>query len=345
MSGIIKELVALYTMPEKFYIEVADMELFGDEPWVHVQRTKNAIELFADWRVDGNSHPVNIIVPVTEEAMELLVEINAELVRLRAPFLTQYQLHRAAAWRVDQRTQSTLCRVMMQQLPLGERLSVAAIGASVRTAERLYAAVDNLEQAMSICGVRFDRLRPEDLIVGIDGRLYPFRYDKIYFEVDEQDEIVAAEPPLEECQQLRKEIEELCSHAPQQSHYPTEPNPYSNSLCDIYGGYIYCREPHEGLIAVEDLDGWGFVDEMHSVVVEPKYLSVSDFRGGFAVVQIAEDGLFGLIDRGGRFILEPIYTLLEIDERSGNATVELCGERSIICKDELKLRGTELDIL
>ncbi|MFI3269240.1 MAG: WG repeat-containing protein [Rikenellaceae bacterium] len=345
MGVIIKELVALYSMPERFYIELADMELFGDEPWVHVKRTENAIELIADWRADENSHPVNIIIPVTEEAMEMLVEINAELVRLRAPFLTQYQLHRAVAWRIDQRTQPTLCRAMMQQLPLGERLSIAAIGASVRTAERLYAAVDNLEQAMSICGVRFDSLRPEDLIVGIDGRLYPFRYDNIYFEVDDQDRIVAAEPPLEECQQLRKEIEELCSHAPQQSHYPTETNPYSSSLSDIYGGYIYCREPHEGLIAVEDMDGWGFVDEMHSVVVEPKYLSVSDFKGGFAVVQIAEDELYGLIDRRGRFILEPIYTLLEVDKSSGDITIELGGKRSIVCKDELKLRGTELDIL
>ncbi len=350
MGGIIKELIALYTMPQCERIVVAGLELCGDDESVDIHRTESALELLFDCHYGANSNPTNIIIPITKEAMERLSEINTELIRLRAPFITQYQRNRAVVYRREKLTQPLLCEAMVQQLPMGELLQRAALRAGARSAERLYAALDNLERAMAICGVRFDELNAEDIIVGSDGRLYPFRYDMIYFEVDDQDCVIAAEQPLEECQELRREIERLSEHPPKQRLYPTEAKPYSNTLSDIYGGYIYCREPREGLIAVEDLDGWGFVDEAHSVIIEPQYLSVSDFSVGIAVVQLTDSERYGVIDRQGNFLVEPLYALIEIDSESGSIRVESEEHSEVIDSDELSrrralLQVSELDIL
>ncbi len=317
MSHILKEFIDLYTQPEREQIEVAGLIFNGDSKWVHIHRTQNAIEFIIDEHDQVNSNPMNVIVPVIEEAREHLSNTNYELIRRRPPFLTQYQLHRAVARGRDLRAQPLICEAMVQQLPIGERLSVSIIGMNSRMTERLYGAVANLEQAMMIHGVRFDSLPINSLILGADGRLYPYRYDTIKF----VDKIEGCDS-LDECDDLRRKIELSTGHAAKQSRYPAERSPYRNTLCDTYGGYISCRTLSEGLIAVESETGWGFVDEMHNVVIKPKYMSVSDFSDGHAAVQLTHNERYGLIDREGDFILKPIYTLIEIDPESGDITLE-----------------------
>ena len=66
---------------------------------------------------------------------------------------------------------------------------------------------------------------------------------------------------------------------------------------------------------MEDESGWGFVDSDNRVVVPSVYLWVNDFCEGRAEVETAEG--MGLIDKSGRYIIEPRYGVVEYDPRSG----------------------------
>jgi len=63
----------------------------------------------------------------------------------------------------------------------------------------------------------------------------------------------------------------------------------------------------EGLAAVRDNRGWGFIDKGGKEVVEPRFQAAGNFSEGLAEVQV--DGLWGFIDKQGRMMIEPQYEL------------------------------------
>ena len=82
-------------------------------------------------------------------------------------------------------------------------------------------------------------------------------------------------------------------------------------------GHLSVRPIREGLAAVEDESGWGFVDSENRSVVPSVYLWVNDFCEGRAEVETAKG--MGLIDKAGRYIIEPRYEVVEYDSRSGRS--------------------------
>ncbi|WP_274363642.1 WG repeat-containing protein [Paenibacillus thermotolerans] len=76
------------------------------------------------------------------------------------------------------------------------------------------------------------------------------------------------------------------------------------------------REFSEGLAAV--ISGnqnylWGYIKPDGTFAVEPKYARAYDFKGGRAVVD--DQGLAGVIDKNGKYIVKPEYYLYGADEQ------------------------------
>ena len=75
----------------------------------------------------------------------------------------------------------------------------------------------------------------------------------------------------------------------------------------------------EWLIAVEDNEGWGFVDSQNRYIIPPQYLWVNDFREGRTEVETAEG--MGLIDKQGNYIIPPLYKIVDYNPHKGESMV------------------------
>jgi hypothetical protein len=64
----------------------------------------------------------------------------------------------------------------------------------------------------------------------------------------------------------------------------------------------------EGLAAVRDGRGWGFIDKDGKETIEPRFSAAMGFSEGLAPVQIGT--LWGFIDRHGRIVIQPQYELV-----------------------------------
>ena len=107
--------------------------------------------------------------------------------------------------------------------------------------------------------------------------------------------------------------------------------------------FTYCREFLSGLAAV-NMDGlWGYIDKAGTIVIKPQFAEVSKFSDDVAVVRSAavesvsekshkqddniistKEGLFGVIDRKGKFIIPAKFTQIG-DFENGLAWVNLTG--------------------
>ena len=77
----------------------------------------------------------------------------------------------------------------------------------------------------------------------------------------------------------------------------------------IPAGFAGARLFSEGLAAVRVGDKWGYIDRDGSMAIAPRFAEAEAFRGGRAVVRVSEGFAknSGLIDKSGKFIVEPRY--------------------------------------
>ena len=76
----------------------------------------------------------------------------------------------------------------------------------------------------------------------------------------------------------------------------------------IKAQYLAVKPFKEGYAAVQDADTelWGYIDVHGKTVIKPKFMVAGSFINGSTAVKEPEGG-FGIIDRRGKFIVEPIY--------------------------------------
>lgn len=76
----------------------------------------------------------------------------------------------------------------------------------------------------------------------------------------------------------------------------------------IKAQYLAVSPFREGYAAVQDADTelWGYIDVHGKTVIKPKFMVAGSFINGSTAVKEPEGG-FGIIDRRGKFIVEPIY--------------------------------------
>ena len=198
------------------------------------------------------------------------------------------------------------CDIMLEAmpdaLPLADALSQAS---GKEEAERLLAAIDMLETTLTKSGISHNNLRVENLLISDNCALYPIRW---YYATE------GVGGDKEALEALRKRVRQI---AGDEELYP--------SRCDeaqpmLLNDYTFAGEMHEGMIAVENDEGWGFVNYRCEEVIRPQYLWANDFCEGRAEVQ-TEEGM-GLIDKQGKYIIDPIYEAVEFD--AGDGMVRVC---------------------
>jgi len=76
----------------------------------------------------------------------------------------------------------------------------------------------------------------------------------------------------------------------------------------IKAQYLAVKPFSEGYAAVQDADTelWGYIDVHGKTVIKPQFMVAGSFINGSTAVKEPEGG-FGIIDRRGKFIVEPIY--------------------------------------
>ena len=76
----------------------------------------------------------------------------------------------------------------------------------------------------------------------------------------------------------------------------------------IEAQYLAVKPFKEGYAAVQDADTelWGYIDVHGKTVIKPQFMEAGSFINGSTAVKEPEGG-FGIIDRSGKFIVEPIY--------------------------------------
>lgn len=76
----------------------------------------------------------------------------------------------------------------------------------------------------------------------------------------------------------------------------------------------------EGLTCVCGESGYGFVDEAERVAIPLQYLWAGDFAEGRAMVETPTG--MGLIDKQGRYVIEPRYEIVEYNAYTGCSRVQ-----------------------
>ena len=176
--------------------------------------------------------------------------------------------------------------------------AIATIG-DEQEAHKMISSLEALRQALHLADVSHNNIRKENLLIDSRGVIYPIRW---FYATDHAG---GDDQPLESI------IKEVAAIVPElnlrANATPLHPDAWANGLDE----YLYCGNPHEGLIAVESEEGWGYVDCNGCEVIKPQYIWANDFCEGRAEVQTPQG--MGLIDKQGEYVIDPIYEAVEFD--------------------------------
>ncbi len=198
------------------------------------------------------------------------------------------------------------CDILLEPLPDGKPLDEAIREtADAAEAAELLRALDTLRKRLVEANVSLFNIRPENIIVDDEGQMRPVRW---YYAAE------GAGRDDEAFDGIRARITELF---PQAATDEIRETPQRAFQLD---GHFEARSLFEGLAAVYDPEGWGFVDKRNRTVIKPRFAWVNDFREGRAEVK-TKRGRMGLIDKQGRYIIKPYYKIVEYDPVSGNSQV------------------------
>lgn len=175
----------------------------------------------------------------------------------------------------------------------------------------LLASLDALEQGMKEAGFVHNNLKAENIIVTRQGRMIPIRYHFARFESGSD---------AAQFEELRDLIRSQAGG--DQVFHDMETPEYRAVPC--FPGHKFVGEMSDQLVRVEDEDGYGFVDTSNHVVIPAQFHWADDFREGRAEVQTT-DGRMGLIDKSGRYIIEPRYEIVDYNPYTGCSRIRLNG--------------------
>ena len=181
-------------------------------------------------------------------------------------------------------------------LPLTDAIATIS---DEQEAHRMISSLEALQQVLHLADVSHNNIRKENLLIDSRGVIYPIRW---FYATDH------AGGDDESLENIRKEVAAIVPELNlRASATPLNPDAWANGLDE----YLYCGNPHEGLIAVESEEGWGYVDCNGCEVIKPQYIWANDFCEGRAEVQTPQG--MGLIDKQGEYVIDPIYEAVEFD--------------------------------
>lgn len=240
--------------------------------------------------LDGKRYILSI--PLKGEIDPAVERLCLSLERASASFLTEYRLLKGEVTLKGSMGQEICCDVILHAIPDGERIDRAA--AFVATS-RLRAALELLKCEMKSIGFIHRNLKPENLIYGEDGRLYPIRYNYARFEASES-EVESDLRNIEEFMAGIAEVAEIGEY--------TSPTEYDNLLPydKVYPMQDTMRRVCKGGL-------YGYLDCNNQEIITPQYIYAENFFENRAVVQTS-DGKMGVIDHSGHWVIEPEYDMI-----------------------------------
>ncbi len=255
---------------------------------------------FAESRVRLGGKEYLLHLPLQEQAMqhiERFITLQRHTLNRIVPRLEilrnemRYETASGATLYAD-----ILLEPLPDALPLVD--AIATIG-DEQEAHRMISSLEALRQAFRSADVSHNNIRKENLLIDSRGVIYPIRW------------FYATDHAGGDDESLESIIKEVAAIVPElnlrASATPLNPDAWANGLDE----YLYCGNPHEGLIAVESEQGWGYVDCNGCEVIKPQYIWANDFCEGRAEVQTPQG--MGLIDKQGEYVIDPIYEAVEFD--------------------------------
>lgn len=259
---------------------------------------------FAQTKVKVGSQAYLLLLPLNEQAMQRVERFSLLNRHVNTPIVPHLKILRNEMRYEDSNGHELFADILLEPLPdaLPLKDAIATIN-DRQEAQSLISSLESLRQTLNKAQVAHNNISCENILIDSRGVLYPIRWYYATEGAGDDDKKIAA---------LQVEIATYLTTA-EKENVAKEDLPYISS--DLMDRYTYCGNIHEGLIAVESNEGWGYIDCNGNEVIKPQYLWANDFCEGRAEVQTTEG--MGLIDKQGNYILEPIYETVEFDATLG----------------------------
>lgn len=251
-----------------------------------LMRTTRFIEAEITWR--GAQWLLSM--PLSHGALFAVERTASRLGRLTTDRLTEYRILPGELRWTDAAGCLQSCDLVLQHLPAGEAFSRVL---REKPAGELLAALDALQNALRELNFTHNNLRGDNLRWS-GGRFLPLRYHDACFDTPGDDD--AAFEALRE--QIRHLADPMCVSDVTASYSPLR----------RLTGHLRTGNVHEGLVWVEDADGFGYVDRDNNPVIPAQFLWAGDFHEGRAEVETPMG--MGLIDRQGCYVIPPEYEIV-----------------------------------
>lgn len=264
---------------------------------------------FAESRISMDGQPMILFMPLTPHAlhrMEQLLPLKRDVTYAIVPHIS---ILRKEMRLTTPTGEEAFCDILLEPTHEGVSFDFALRTAQsdAEYATELLLAIEDLQAALKLADISLNNLREENLIYSPDGVLYPIRW---YYATD------GAGNDDTDFGRLHSTVEQL---ADRMLLCDIEHAEYRTAAPDLleYKNFLAMAE---GLIAVENDNGWGFMDCDHNIVIPTQYLWVSKFHEGRARVE-SHEGM-GLIDKGGNYIIPPLYSVVDYNPTTGTTLVE-----------------------
>ncbi|WP_418991611.1 WG repeat-containing protein [Alistipes sp.] len=261
-------------------------------------------------------------MPLTASALPRIERTVSAIKRLTSEWIVPYRILPGELLWQDPSGEPQRCDLVLQLLPEGRDFEDALLFEDKST---LLDALDALQAELKRLAFTHNNLTAENLRWSA-GRLIPLRYHDARIGTDSDGDAA-------EFETLRRKITQ--SAGPQQIVTDVEA-PYDpiRSLT----GHLWTSSIREGIVLVQDPSGlYGYVDPDNNPLIPVQYKWAGDFHENRAEVE-TETGA-GLIDREGRYIIEPRYEMIEYDYEKSVVHVRLDGRWALF--DYMGRRLTE----
>lgn len=278
---------------------------------------------FAEAEVEWHGERWLVAMPLNPSAMPRIERTVSALRKLNTGYLAECRILPGEMRWHDATGTERHTDLVLQHLPAGREFAEALLAEDKTT---LLAALDTLQAALGKLEFTHNNLKETNLRWH-RGRFVPIRYYDA--------RIGAAEPGTAD-----REAFDVLRHRIAEAPVPRQTAndvtvPY-NPLRSLTG-HRWTSHVFEGLVCVEDDNGFGFVDTDNNPVIPAQFVWTGDFREGRAEVQ-TQTGM-GLIDRRGCYVIPPEYEIVDYDPAASVVHVRNNGHWALF--DYLGRRLTE----
>ncbi|MFI3285796.1 MAG: WG repeat-containing protein [Rikenellaceae bacterium] len=276
-----------------------------------VSRTK----FFADVEIHWQGKRYILSLPLCLQAYTMAQYAAIRVRPLHSKIILKYRLLHNELTYIDSRGEVKFSDLLLQEIPEGYTLKEAA---PLLCDDILREKLNALEEEFGRLSLKHNNLKSDNIILSnSDNLLYPIRLHYA----------TIGEDPTSEFQELRHELLTLTGH--HTTFEPQQRDEIQSHYREAAFGYSAVGAPHEGLCVAENSHGYfGYINPKGDTLITPQFVWASNLCEGRAEVETSEG--MGLIDRSGKFIIEPHYKIIEFDPTTGRSRAKVSDNKWLI---------------